>query len=401
MKFTQVLCHQHIGRMIKRHWIISSKKVLANSDVEIAMKNLKKVAVVDANELFQAQSQPVRKEVAKEIPVRQYPPIYSYKTETLLIEGIKQAQVLTKSIALEGLPMRYEKFLENLKIPDDVHKVVQEDILSAHLFDSEQKKLKKTFDPQRPAYNHPRVYGISEERKNLLILDKFIRSCERLTKNKSENLQKKILQNPFLRVTLDKDGDDIGMELKADYLITSAHPIAAVTETISDEFKTLPDLFPLKFTSSLNQLGNNGWVNFYPINSGNRFINPHTIFPTFTTKTKTLYEFDINESQIRSRTLIYAFSAAAARAKQQFGDDVRKLPNPIAVQAIHTNGQSYHFGVLQLNTLDLNGSNGDVNIWHETEIENLYESCSYREGIPTLEAYNPSVLAKFFTFYSQ
>uniref|UniRef100_A0A7G3AQR1 Large ribosomal subunit protein mL37 n=1 Tax=Lutzomyia longipalpis TaxID=7200 RepID=A0A7G3AQR1_LUTLO len=401
MKFTQPLHAQHIGRMVKRFWLSASQRLIRNTEVETCADRLKGATIVDANKIFKAQSKPAPKEVIKPIPTRKYPPIYSYNTDSLLIEGLEQAQVLTKSVAVGNLPQRYTEFLDKLKIADDVHATVEMDILSAHLFDAEQKKTKRLHDPLRPAFNFPRVYGITEERKNILILDKLIRQCERLTWNKAEILQKKILHNPLIRVVFDKDGDKIGMDLAANLLISSKKPIDPLGKTSEDINEVIPDLFPLKFTSSLKSIPNDGWETFYPLNSGNNFVTPHTVFPTFTSFTKTLHELPINKSQIRSRTLIYAFAAASSRAKQQFGADVRKLPHPIVVQSIHTNGQSYHFGVFQLNTLDLSGSDGEKNVWYETEIEDLYESCSYREAIPHLERYNPNILAKFFTFYSQ
>lgn len=55
------------------------------------------------------------------------------------------------------------------------------------------------------------------------------------------------------------------------------------------------------------------------INLGNPFLHPHTVITTFSSDTKTPYEFLANKSQIKSRSLLYAFAIAAAKAKQQFG----------------------------------------------------------------------------------
>lgn len=82
-----------------------------------------------------------------------------------MIEGVKQAQALANTMVLGNLPSRYVTFLENLKIPDTIHEDVMRNIFSAHLFNSEQKKTQKLYDQFRPAFNFPRVYGITEERK--------------------------------------------------------------------------------------------------------------------------------------------------------------------------------------------------------------------------------------------
>lgn len=38
-------------------------------------------------------------------------------------------------------------------------------ILKSHMFDAMQVKLPKIRDPERPAWNFPRVYGITDKRR--------------------------------------------------------------------------------------------------------------------------------------------------------------------------------------------------------------------------------------------
>ena len=74
----------------------------------------------------------------------------------------------------------------------------------------------------------------------------------------------------------------------------------------------------------------------------------------------------------------------------------------MTVHFITTDGRKYHFSVFQLNTLDLNGSDGIKNIfWQEPELEEMFESCGYEKAVPTLRGYNPNVFDKIQTMYMQ
>lgn len=88
--------------------------------------------------------------------------LYSYKDNNVLLEGLKQAKVITNTVELkEGLPER----LTEINIPDNVHEFVKKIILNSHVFDAEQLKLPKVKDPERPAWNFPRTYSITQNRK--------------------------------------------------------------------------------------------------------------------------------------------------------------------------------------------------------------------------------------------
>lgn len=83
----------------------------------------------------------------------------------MLLEGISQAQVLTKTVIAEDtLPPRIED-LAKLPAPKSIHESVKKAILSANVFDCEQEKLPKIKDEKRPAYNFPRILGITDKRR--------------------------------------------------------------------------------------------------------------------------------------------------------------------------------------------------------------------------------------------
>lgn len=114
---------------------------------------------------------------------------------------------------------------------------------------------------------------------------------------------------------------------------------------------------------------------------------------------KNITELPVRETQIHARSLIKAFTAAASSARWHFGVNVQKLPEPITVPCVQSDGQNFHFTVFQLNTLDLNGTEGDKNFCWSLPSMKLYEWSEYKDGIPTLEGYNPEVFKTLKAFY--
>lgn len=90
---------------------------------------------------------------------------YIFSDQNVLLEGLQQAQVITKSIVTNNLPTQLNNAIDNLKIPEIIDKSMQEAVLMSHLLDAEQQKLRKIKDPLRPAFVFPRVLGISDSRK--------------------------------------------------------------------------------------------------------------------------------------------------------------------------------------------------------------------------------------------
>lgn len=87
---------------------------------------------------------------------------HTYYDDNVLLEGLTQAKIITKTVELhEGLP----PMLQCKETTKDIDKKVKKIILNTHVFDAEQKKLPKLKDPLRPAWNFPRVYGITDVRR--------------------------------------------------------------------------------------------------------------------------------------------------------------------------------------------------------------------------------------------
>lgn len=171
MRLTPRLCAQHLGWTFKKHWQIQGKRIPRDTG---AANELAKfgITVKDALEVASPKKQPIPFEFEKkELPQdNTHPdwhdtPCYTYGDSNVLLEGIQQAQLLTKTIAINGLPKNIEESLNRIDLSSNVNKNVKNAIMSSHVFDAEQVKLPKIKLLDRPAFNLPRDYGISHERR--------------------------------------------------------------------------------------------------------------------------------------------------------------------------------------------------------------------------------------------
>lgn len=78
---------------------------------------------------------------------------------------MRQAQLLTKSAVVDGLPAGVEQVIDSVKIPSRSDAFMQDVVRTSFLFDAQQEKLPKRKVPDRPAYVLPRDYGITEFRR--------------------------------------------------------------------------------------------------------------------------------------------------------------------------------------------------------------------------------------------
>lgn len=78
---------------------------------------------------------------------------------------------------------------------------------------------------------------------------------------------------------------------------------------------------------------------------------------------------------------------------------MKDLPRPMVVQSVQTDGRSFYFGILQLNTLNLDGISGTMNVWFDGGKKDLFSLCAYKNGRPVLEEYNAEVIQCLNAFY--
>ncbi|PNF38453.1 hypothetical protein B7P43_G04033 [Cryptotermes secundus] len=414
MRLTAVLCKQHIERMFKKHWRLQKTRVPYPTEAESEME-ARGIPIYEPNDIIEERREFVKVEVKRHeprpIPRDHTHPFYHerichmYRDHNVLLKGLDQAKILTKTVEIKtGLPVEIENLVGSQCLPDQ-DALVQRCIMKAHVFDAMQVKLPKIHDPQRPAWNFPRVYGITDKRRNDLLSSKLLQLCDFACENSADAVSSRALvQDETVFVPLEKDGDLIQFELTVNFLLNSGIPLpiyANAEEVEGTKVIPLPDLYPIKHTVTLERENIYQTKNIFPVLQGSQFPYIHTAVIHYNeTEVKNIYETHVTEEQILGRTLLKSFAIAAAYAQQRFGVNVKDLPEPITIQCVQTDGRLFHFAVFQLNTLDLNGIDGKKNIFWMLPRIPLFSSCMYVKGKPCVEGYNPEVFCRFLAFCS-
>ncbi|XP_022219384.2 39S ribosomal protein L37, mitochondrial [Drosophila obscura] len=404
MRLTNQLCAQHIGWHFKKHWLIQGKRVPRETGAAAELLRLA-VQVRTPNDLLNPKGERRMLDFigTGQIPISEdnghlksaSTACHSYDDNSLLIGGLPQAQVLTNTIEVKTFPPKIEEAIANQKLPNGIDRNIRNAILSAHVLDAEQVKLPKVKLIERPAFNLPRNYGISHERINRLLVNRILHEIEKLA-GRSLTVRRKLFDNALFRATLCKDSDQIGFAINANKLVCSHRAIDGVKLKFNGD---LPDLYPMKCTISIpkKHVLNNG--NFYPFRTEASCSHPHTVFSFFDTNLVNTHGSEVTISQFHARTMLKAFVVAAARAKHLHGASGGDLSKPIVVQSVQTDGRTFHFGVLQLNTLDISSKNTLKNFWFHRDSYELFSKCGYEAGRPHLENYNGEIFRILNAFY--
>ncbi|XP_011310848.1 39S ribosomal protein L37, mitochondrial, partial [Fopius arisanus] len=309
-----------------------------------------------------------------------------------------QAQVLTKSLVIkDSLPEKIENSLEDSS--ELVDEIIQRIICSSTIFDAHQEKLPKRKDPERPAWNYTREYGIPDIRKSRNLTEKMLQLCESLC-GLDMMQQRQIIHDELVQVPFVKDGDLVKFSTKIDLLMTSKIPLKPMGSPQDAADKSLPELYPLVSTAGLRAYHFYNLKSLYPVAKTSPWATPHTIFIYHDPETvKNLTEIAVKEDQLLARSLIESFATAATYARQKYGDTIEDLPEPLTVQCVQVNVQNYHFSVFQLNTLNIEGTEGKMNYWWSSPQMSLFEKAKYENARPVFEGYNPEVFKRILAFY--
>ncbi|XP_039968788.1 39S ribosomal protein L37, mitochondrial [Bactrocera neohumeralis] len=399
MRLTNKLCAQHLGWTFKKHWLVQGKRIPGDTGaVEEVIKNGVKLQSVTDLTKSEGHNQRERKYIGEEVINLNWntKPSYLFGDNNILLKGIQQAVVLTNTIEEQSLPGCIQDSLERVQITGLCERSIKEAIMASNIFSADQEKLPKTRDNVRVGYNLRREYGIPNERKITILLNKLITECEKIA-GRNINFQRRIIDQVNFNFTLPRNEETLLFRVKAEKFITSSRALASIKGKFDSE---LPNIYPLKSTISMpkEHLYSNKTISPF-----SRDINfhPHTIFVYFDNdKVANLHDVPVNLSQFQSRNMLKAFAVAAARAKQLYGNsDVEKLTRPIVVQSIQTDGRTFHFGVFQLNDLRSDDLGGAKNYWFHSSNLDLFEKCEYVSGRPKLIGFNKDVLRYLYAFY--
>ncbi|XP_067616127.1 large ribosomal subunit protein mL37 isoform X2 [Eurosta solidaginis] len=227
------------------------------------------------------------------------------------------------------------------------------------------------------------------------LIYKLLTECEQ-NAGRDINSQRRLLDLMNFKVAVPKRDGLLQFEVDEGKMITSNRPLA----TIESHYDTnVPELHHIRDTISLPKQCMYSADDIYSLHSN--CCHPHTVFLYFDKNyLKNIHDGDANTSQFQSRNLLIAFGVAAARAKQIYGDmALNDLPKPIVVQSIQTDGRTFHFGVFQLNSLQIDHSESPRNYWFHKPNEDLFETCKYSSGRPSLVGLNKNVFRYICAFY--
>ncbi|XP_058790105.1 large ribosomal subunit protein mL37 [Phymastichus coffea] len=411
MKLSQILYKQHLGRLTRKLWYIQGKRTPVDLQTE-AILSAKGITVEDPNEILKSKHKKLNLKQLNSFskplqtndethPDWKDRPCLTYSDNDLLIEGLPQAQNITKTIVFENVwPDAVEKATKD--VSDNIHEIVKRSIQTSVIFDAHQELLPKVKDPVRYWWNFPRAMGITDVRKISNLSKKLLHLCHCISGSEIAN-SRSIIDNALIQVPFEKEFDLYKFCLTMDVTLMSEQPLrpAGLDSVENDENVELPCIHPIHYSAGLTQQNIYKFDNVFPLVSDYHKKNIHTVFIfNDPTKVKNLTEIEVQETQILGRALIKAFTAAAGSARQKFGTNIKDLPEPITIQCIHLDGKGFYFSVYQLNTLNLEGESGMKNYsWVLPKI-NLYETGGYVDGKPVLEGYNPEVFKRILAFYS-
>ncbi|KPU79639.1 uncharacterized protein Dana_GF27392 [Drosophila ananassae] len=407
MRLTNTLCAQHIGWHFKKHWLVQGKRVPKETGAAAELLKLG-ITIKTPEDILNPKVEMPRVNIVgdreRPIPLDSSHPnwhskvCHSISDTNVVVGGLPQAQVLTNSIEIPTFPKKIEDAIANQELPSSIDKNVKHAILSSHVYDAEQVKLPKVRNPDRPNFNLPRTYGISHERINRLLINKLLHESEKLA-NESVTLQRKWMDNAPFQAFISQDDNLLNFDLSAQKVVVANKAI----EAIKGKFEgNVPDLYPMKCTISIPKQHIYVNENFYPLSADLTCAHPHTIFSVFNKHlVNNVHKSEVTSSQLHARTLLKAFGVAVARAKQLHGDSAGGvLPKPIVVQSVQTDGRTFHFGVLQLNTLDIGANSSTKNLWFQRQSYDLFSECGYKGGKSFLENYNGDVFRILNAFYN-
>ncbi|XP_034943963.1 39S ribosomal protein L37, mitochondrial [Chelonus insularis] len=410
MKFTRALNAQNLYRMTKFNWFAHTKRrlVISPAEANVASRGF---PIVEATDIIKPPPPPecdpsLLEGIIPPEPIKYNPthpdwkeiPCLKYDSNDLLVLGLSQAQVVTKTLFIKNaLPDKIEALAENPS--ENIQNLLERIVYTSNIFDAIQVKLPKRKDPKRPAWVFPRDYGIPDVRKSRNMVVSMLHLCELLS-GPSISQQRQIIQNGLIKAFIEKDDEVVMFNSTIDFMIMAKNSLTPIDNPENFSEIALPDLYPLNSLAGLQKEHIYQINDLYPVAAESPFRNIHTIFVYHDVeKVKNLSELPVTQHQIEGRLLMKSFLAAVANAKQKYGGRVKDLSEPITIQCIHINRGSFSFSVFQLNTMDIHGTNDKCNYWWSTPQINLFEKALYENGIPIMTGFNPDVFKYFLAFY--
>ncbi|XP_056388140.1 39S ribosomal protein L37, mitochondrial [Hyla sarda] len=325
---------------------------------------------------------------AQEMALYKEQPSYVFNPKCRLLGGVKQALWLTKSKLIEGLPQRILKLCEDPAYTFPNHEeLVHNAISSACLWSTtEEIREREEYCPK--------------------LLESLLHLCRTQHCTYPSLSQRTFVENWKLATSWHKDSTIYHIRGTNGSLIcakTPLEPLASSSEIQATEPHVLESLHPLSPAIDLQEVNVYEEKNDIGFKDGFPYPNLHTVYLTEPCSTRAKFSPD----QLRAKMIMIAFGGAVAKARILFGEDVKTLPQPVVVQSVGTDGQLFHFMVLQLNTLDFQSNDGIKNlVWMDGD-QALYDTVACKPKIKRkvvlipagIAGFKPETFVKFWAMY--
>ncbi|NWU14808.1 RM37 protein, partial [Cephalopterus ornatus] len=303
--------------------------------------------------------------------------------------GVRQAQWLTKTKLVEGLPPSVQSILDN----------------PAHGLQEHEERVKD-------AISHARFWNTTEvapKREHFcpVLFEDLIHLC-RLMSRKYPALSRRMLARNY-RIAATWERESILLQVRGlnGILMNSMAPIPPVAskeEILATEEHVLETFYPISPTIDLQEVNVYKELNDTGFRDGYPYSHPHTLFFL---ESANICPDRFRPEQLRAKMLMFAFGNALAKAKALYGNDPKVLEQPIVVQSVGTDGQLFQFMVFQLNTTDLVSGDGIKNlVWIDSD-QKLYETAQCVPKIKKrvvvkpvgIHGFQPDTFKKFLALY--
>ncbi|XP_067931930.1 large ribosomal subunit protein mL37-like [Watersipora subatra] len=327
---------------------------------------------------------------------------YTCNDQVKLWEGLPQVQILTNCLIERGLPPDVLTNLDQFSLPGQDH-LIQRTILQAHLWDTTREKLPKRKKPDDISiWNYKTELGIPESRaaellyqgitqrcfQALSITDPYIVNHLRLIREHQMNTNFVLEKNP------------IYLACKSLYLLTSDKPLsrfASKEQVLATRDRTIDNIWPMTAFVDLEKShiyktdGCLGYTSDYSC------PHSHTLL--------LVHSKDWTMDQRHANALVMSYAHCLESAK--YHNATESLMNePVCVQTIHTDGESFGYTCFQLNAMANSVTEGASKRYNLAWIDDdlLFNKVLPRRSMlrdTKYRQYNPNVFRKILGLFSR
>jgi len=184
-------------------------------------------------------------------------PARVFGLRTKLMEGAPQAQILTNTQILEGVPAGVKSLLGKVSVPSQ-DELCQRYILQANRWDATKIKLPKRVNVHRQAWHFKAETGIPKHRICSTMVRNLTRLCQMAaTRNPGLQNARGVFPDYFMSSEIFYNDTKIRVQGSLEAAITSRDPVPPFADdslvNASVNYK-LPDMFPLEPTLQINPI---------------------------------------------------------------------------------------------------------------------------------------------------